>query len=64
LPVTRAERGYPTHVEFDGVLSVTSYVQGDQIRTVSAERMFRPPGSISDLTLMRIEQILRRILML
>jgi mRNA interferase MazF len=64
LPVTRTKRGYPTHVELDGVLPVTGYVQCEQIRTVSAERMIRPLGSISDLTLMHIEQILRRILML
>jgi mRNA interferase MazF len=64
LPVTRTKRGYPTHVELDGVLPVTSYVQCEQIRTVSTERMIRPLGSINDLTLMHIEQILRRILML
>jgi mRNA interferase MazF len=64
LPVTRTKRGYPTHVELDGVLPVTSYVQCEQIRTVSTERMIRPLGSINDLTLRHIEQILRRILML
>ena len=64
LPVTRTKRGYPTHVELDGVLPVTSYVQCEQIRTVSTERMTRPLASINDLTLMHIEQILRRILML
>jgi mRNA interferase MazF len=64
LPVTRTKRGYPTHVELDGVLPVTSYVQCEQIRTVSTERMIRPLASISDLTLMQVEQILRRILML
>jgi mRNA interferase MazF len=64
LPVTRTKRGYPTHVEIDGVLPVTSYIQCEQIRTVSTDRMIRPLGSISDLTLMRVEQILRRILIL
>ena len=64
LPVTRTKRGYPTHVELDGVLPVTSYVQCEQIRTVSTERLIRPLGTINDLTLMHIEQILRRILML
>ena len=64
LPVTRTKHGYPTHVELDAVLPVTSYVQCEQIRTVSTERMIRPLASISDLTLMHIEQILRRILML
>jgi mRNA interferase MazF len=64
LPVTRTKRGYPTHVEIDGVLPVTSYIQCEQIRTVSTERMIRLLGNISDLTLIRVEQILRRILVL
>jgi mRNA interferase MazF len=64
LPVTRTKRGYPTHVELDGVLPVTSYVQCEQIRTVSSERMIRPLGSINEVALMHIEEILRRILML
>lgn len=64
LPVTRTKRGYPTHVQLDGVLPVTGYIQCEQIRTVSAERMIRPLGSINDLTLTRVEQVLRRILKL
>jgi mRNA interferase MazF len=64
LPLTRTKRGYPTHVELDSVLPVTSYIQCEQIRTVSAERMIRHLGSISDLNLMRVEQVLRRILVL
>ena len=64
LPVTRTKRGYPTHVELDGVLPVTSYVQCEQIRTLSAERMIRPLATVSDITLMQVEQVLRRILML
>lgn len=64
MPVTRAKRGYPTHVELDGVLPVTSYLQCEQIQTVSAERMIRPLASVSDLTLVSIERVLRRILVL
>jgi len=64
LPLTRTKRGYPTHVELDGVLPVSSYIQCEQIRRVPAERMIRPLGSISDRTLMRVEQVLRRILAL
>jgi mRNA interferase MazF len=64
LPVTRTRRGYPTHIELEGVLPVTSYVQCEQIRTISAERMVRPLGSVDETTLMRVEQVLRRILVL
>jgi len=37
LPVTRTRRGYPTHVELDGVLPVVSYAQCELIRAVSAD---------------------------
>lgn len=64
LPVTRTKRGYATHVELEGVLPVTSYVQCEQIRTVSAKRLIRPLAALDSLTLMRVELILRRILVL
>jgi mRNA interferase MazF len=64
LPITRTRRGYPTHVELDGVLPVTSYVQCEQIRAISAHRLVRSLGSADDVTLIRIDQILRRILAL
>lgn len=62
LPVTRTKRGYVTHVEIDGVLPVTSYVQCEQIRVVSSDRLIRPLASLGQVDLMRIETILRRIL--
>jgi mRNA interferase MazF len=64
LPITRTKRGYPTHLELDDVLPVTSYVQCEQIRVISIQRLIRPVGTVGSLTMMRIEQILRRILAL
>jgi mRNA interferase MazF len=64
LPVTRTNHGYPTHVELEDELPVTSYVQCEQIRTISVRRLIRSVGTVGDLTMMRIEQILRRILVL
>jgi mRNA interferase MazF len=64
LSLTRTKRGYQTHVELGEVLPVSSYIQCEQIRTVSSERVIRHLGSINDLTLGRVEQVLRRILML
>lgn len=64
LPITRTKRGYPTHLELDDVLPVTSYVQCEQIRVISVQRLIRPVGTVGSLTMMRIEQILRRILAL
>lgn len=64
LPVTRTKRGYPTHVELDGVLPVTSYVQCEQIRAVSTDRLIRHVASLDDAQMARIERVLRRILVL
>lgn len=64
VPITRTKRGYPTHVELEAELPVTSYVQCEQIRTISNRRLIRPVGTVGSLTMMRIEQILRRILAL
>ena len=62
LPLTRTRRGYPTHVELDGVLPVVSYVQCELIRAVSADRLIRPVGSLDTAHLTKIDTILRRIL--
>lgn len=64
LPVTRTRRGYPTHVELDGVLPVVSYVECELIRTVSEDRLLRSVGSVGAVQLSAIETILRRILRL
>lgn len=64
LPVTRTKRGYPTHVEIDGALPVTSYAQCEQVRTVSARRLTRRLGAVDLVALNQIDVILRRILAL
>lgn len=62
LPVTRTRRGYPTHVELDGVLPIVSYVQCELIRAVSKDRLIRRVASLDVVHLGRIETILRRLL--
>jgi mRNA interferase MazF len=64
LPVTRTRRGYPTHVELDGVLPVTSYVQCEQIRAVAGERLLTRVGALDAVHLLQVESILRRLLVL
>jgi mRNA interferase MazF len=64
LPVTRSRRGYPTHVELEGVLPVVSYVQCELIRAVAAERLVRRVGAVDIAHLTKIDTILRRILQL
>jgi mRNA interferase MazF len=64
LPVTRTRLGYATHVELEDALPVTSYVQCEQIRMVSAERFVRRVATVPETDLLRIDLILRRILCL
>ena len=63
-PITRTQRGYPTQVELEGPLPVTSYVQCELIRAVSEQRIIRPLGRISEPTMKQIATILRRIMSL
>lgn len=62
LPVTRTHRGYATHVELEGPLPVTSYVQCEQIRLVSTERFVKHLGEVEDVDMLRIDRILRLLL--
>ena len=62
--MTRTRRGYPTHIELDGVLPVTSYVQCEQIRAIPSERLIRQVGALDSVILLKVETMLRRILAL
>jgi mRNA interferase MazF len=64
LPVTRTKRDYPTHVEIEGVLPVTSYIQCEQIRAVAAERLLQRVGTLDPIVLLRVDAVLRRILVI
>jgi mRNA interferase MazF len=63
-PLTRTKRPLPTVIEIEGAgLEATSYVQVDQIRTVSQKRMApRPLGACDPITMMRVERALIRLL--
>lgn len=62
VPISRTRKGYPTHVELEGALSVTSYVQCEQIRAVSAERMIRRIGVADGMAMLQVELTLKRLL--
>jgi mRNA interferase MazF len=64
LPVTRTKRDYPTHVEIEGVLPVTSYVECEQIRAVAAERLLQRVGALDPIVLLKVDTVLRRILVI
>lgn len=63
-PITRSKLGYATHVELDGVLPVTCYVQCEQVRVISDERLVKKVGTADFVSLVNVETILRRLLAL
>ncbi|RRR97639.1 type II toxin-antitoxin system PemK/MazF family toxin [Glycomyces terrestris] len=62
IPISRTRKDYPTHVELEGALAVTSYVQCEQIRVVSSERMIRRIGAVDAMPMLKVELILKRLL--
>jgi len=62
LPITRTKRDYVTHVEIEGILPTTSYVQCEQIRAVAVARLLRRVGTLDPIYQLRIDAVLRRIL--
>lgn len=64
LPITRTKRGWPTHLEIEDALPVTSYVQCEQVRAVALDRLVTRVGALDSLQLLKIESILRRVLVL
>jgi mRNA interferase MazF len=62
LPVTRTRLGYPSHLEIepaDSGLDETSYVQTEQVRTISVERTVRVIGHLPLTTMNSINGLLR-----
>jgi mRNA interferase MazF len=63
LPLTTAKRPVPTAIEVEGAgLDRTSYIQVDQIRTISQKRLTRRFGMVDGVTMIRVEQVLARML--
>lgn len=66
-PITRTRRGYPTHVELEvdpSGLGATSYIQAEQIRTISTARLVRRLGDVDVTTMHAVERCLRFLLRL
>lgn len=67
LPITETRTGYPSNIEVEqgsGGLPATSYVQVEQIRTVSTSRFDRLMGTLRVVDLTQVERVLRLILKL
>lgn len=64
VPLTRSQRDYPTRVELEpgtSGLEEVSYVQCEQVRTISSERLVRRLGVIEPVAMVEVERTLRRI---
>lgn len=62
LPVTRSRRGYPTHVELapgESGLTETSYIQAEQVTSLSTERLVTRLGRADFLTMHGVERVMR-----
>lgn len=62
LPVSRTRLGWPSHVEAEPTesgLRETSYVQTEQVRTISTERVVRVLKPLSPVTLAAVDGLLR-----
>lgn len=64
VPITRAKRGYRTHIELDGALSEVCYAQCELVGVLSGQRLVRKIGDVDALDMLKIEKILRRLLVL
>ncbi|WP_157930628.1 type II toxin-antitoxin system PemK/MazF family toxin [Glycomyces xiaoerkulensis] len=62
VPVSRTRKEYPTHVELEEALPVTSYAQCEHLRTVSTRQLIKHAGAVDGVQMLKIELILRRIL--
>lgn len=58
LPITTANRPYPTRVELDDTLDEVCYVQVEQIRTISTTRLINYLAEVGPVEMARVEQTL------
>ncbi|WP_018157045.1 type II toxin-antitoxin system PemK/MazF family toxin [Demetria terragena] len=62
VPVSSTERGWPNHVEIQGVPHVSGWAMTEQLRTLSMERLDALAGTVTPHTLATIQVWLRDFL--
>lgn len=65
VPATRSRRGLPSHVELDATgtgLRETSYAKGEDVKSVSLERMVHRIGRAPEHAVQRLGVVLRTLL--
>lgn len=66
-PIGTAQRNYPTRIEIEpgrSGLDRTSYVQCEQIRTISTHRLIHQLGDVDGLAMSEADRVLRLLLRL
>ena len=64
-PITRTYHQWPVHVEIspEGTgLSETSYIQAEQVRTISHGRLLARLGAVDTLTLVHVQRLIATLL--
>jgi mRNA interferase MazF len=65
LPITSKARALRTRVTVsppEGGLSTASYIIGEQVRTVSTDRLVKPLGMVSPSTMAKVSGVVRVLL--
>ena len=62
LPLTRTKRDYPSYIEVEGVVRETSYIQCEQPRTISTQRLLHRVGHLDAVTLLKVQTVLKHLL--
>lgn len=65
LPITSKPRAIRTRIEVrppEGKLSKTSYIIGEQTRTISTRRLVKPLGMVAPATMAKVESVVRMLL--
>jgi mRNA interferase MazF len=65
LPITSKPRALRTRIEIappEGGLTLTSYVIGEQLRTISTRRLIKPMGTVSAATMTKVADVVRMLL--
>lgn len=67
VPITAAPRGVPSHIELDDTttgLDEISYAKGEDVKSISEQRLIARLGAVSPEAMAGIEQVLRYLLRL
>ncbi|MDR1077676.1 MAG: type II toxin-antitoxin system PemK/MazF family toxin [Propionibacteriaceae bacterium] len=62
IPITRAKRDYPTHVEINAPLPETSYAQCEHLRSLSTNRIIKAVGQADPVAMLQVELKIREFL--